>query len=446
MLDRRSFLQLTAAGAGLAAAGGLRGQAPRRPNVVVIVTDDQGSADVGFRGCRDIPTPHLDSLAANGVVCRQAYVSHPFCSPTRAGLLTGRYQQRFGHENNPAWLPADTVAGLPVDQVTLADTLRGAGYATGAVGKWHLGAAPCFHPLRRGFQEYFGIRGGGHDYFRQQLTGEAREYLIPLDRNGESVAETEYLTDAFSREAGAFVDRHAAEPFFLYLAYNAPHTPLQAPPEDLARFAAIADPKRRTYAAMLSRVDAGVGRLLATLRARQVLQDTLIVYFSDNGGPLGEKGNASGNAPLRAGKGSCYEGGVRTPWAMQWPARLTAGRVYDQPVISLDVFATAAAAAGAKVPHAIDGVDLLPHLTGANPAPPHERLHWRSGPSWALREGDWKVVKPGQGAPQLFDLAADPAESRDLAAAQPERLARLTATHDAWNAELRAPLFRSPQG
>jgi arylsulfatase A-like enzyme len=443
-LDRRDFLRL-GAGAVAAAALPAGAQPARRPNVVVILADDLGYADVGFQGCRDYATPHLDSLVRQGVRCTNGYVSHPFCSPTRAGLMTGRYQQRFGHENNPAWLPDDTRVGLPVDQITLPQVLSAAGYATGAVGKWHLGAAPCFHPLARGFREYYGFLGGGHQY----LPGAkgSNEYTIPLQRNRESVAQTEYMTDELSREAVAFIGRHKAEPFFLYLAYNAVHTPLQAPPKYLDRVKDIADPRRRTYAAMGVAMDDGVGQVLAALRANGLENDTLVWFMSDNGGPP-EQVAPTRNTPLRGNKGNVLEGGVRVPCALQWRGTLPAGKVYDEPVSSLDVMATAAALAGAKLPtdRPLDSVDLVPYLTGRKTGAPHQRLHWRTGggQAWAVREGSLKLLKQGQRPPELYDLAADIGESRDLAADRPQDAARLLAAHDAWSQQLVPPIFENP--
>ncbi len=341
------------------------------PNVIVILADDLGYADLGFQACKDIPTPHLDALAKSGVRFTNAYVSHPFCSPTRAGLLTGRYQQRFGHENNPRYDPTDPVLGLPLDQVTIADVLKSSGYATGIAGKWHLGATPKHHPLRRGFSEQFGFIGGGHDYFQNNLPGEKREYFIPIERNGDPVPEKDYLTDALSREACAFIRRHEKDPFLLYLAYNTPHTPLQPAEKYAARVAGIADETRRKYAAMVCALDDGVGQVMRTLRETGRDADTLVVFFSDNGGPVGV--NGSSNAPLRDGKGTVYEGGIRVPFVMRWPGRLKPG-VVDTPVISLDVFPTAAALAGAPVPKNLDGVDLMPFLTGKSKQPPHPVL------------------------------------------------------------------------
>jgi arylsulfatase A-like enzyme len=425
----------------------------RRPNVIVILADDLGYADVGFNGCKDIPTPNLDALAKNGVRCSNGYVSHPFCSPTRAGLQTGRYQQRFGHENNPAWLPEDTKVGLPLTETFLAKQLRAAGYATGAIGKWHLGAAPCFHPNERGFAEYFGFLGGGHMYLPDEKRQPPKEktwqveYQIPLNRNKEAVEHVGYMTDILSDEAVAFVGRHKAEPFFLYLAYNAVHTPLQAPGKYLARFPHIADEKRRTYAAMNSAMDDGIGRVVAALREYKLEQDTLIFFLSDNGGPITVV--PCSNAPLRGGKGQVLEGGIRVPFLACWPGTLPAGAVYNEPVCAIDLLPTALALAGAPPPEKpLDGVNLVPHLTGANKAAPHERLFWRTGGgvTWAVREGRYKLLSSAKAEkPQLYDLDADIGEARDLAAEKPDVVKRLTAAFEAWNAQLVPPIFESPR-
>lgn len=422
-------------------------EAARKPNVIVILADDLGYADVGFNGCKDIPTPNIDSLAKHGVRCSSGYVSHSFCSPTRAGLMTGRYQQRFGHENNPAYLPEDTKVGLPLSQKTIADVMKSAGYVTGAIGKWHLGAAPCFHPNERGFVEYFGFLGGGHIYLPGLKGGP--EYTVPLLRNKEPVELKDYVTDVLSAEAAAFVARHKTEPFYLYVAYNAVHTPLQAPEKYLSRFAGITDERRRTYAAMNSAMDDGIERILRALRDGGIERDTMIWFFSDNGGPPHNVAPTC-NDPLRGHKGTLYEGGIRVPFVVQWRAGLPEGAVCKQPVISLDVLSTAAALAGAKLPEGVklDGVNIAPHLKGEVKTPPHERLFWRTGggTSWAVREGRYKLVKPGKdAAPQLFDLNNDIIEAKDLAGEKPDVAARLQKAFDAWNAELIPPIFESPR-
>jgi arylsulfatase A-like enzyme len=438
-LNRRAFLR---AAGGAAILGASARAATRRPNILLIVADDLGYADVGFNGCKDFATPNIDSIAKSGVRFTNGYVSHPFCSPTRSGLMTGRYQQRYGYENNPKYDPSDEISGVPLSETMLPQTLSAAGYSTGIVGKWHLGAAPKFHPMKRGFQEMFGFIGGGHDYFKAEMEGDPKEYFIPIQRNGKPVEEKEYLTEAFSREAAAFIRRHPKDPFFLYLAYNCPHTPQQVSGKYLERYKHLRDPKRRLYAAMMSAMDDGIGQVLAALREQKLDSDTLIFFFSDNGGPT--EVNGSSNAPLRGGKGSVYDGGIRVPFAARWTGRLPAGKQFHHPVISLDIFPTAAALAGAKLPTAkkLDGVDLMPHLLGAATKPPHERLFWRmgGGVSFAVREGNYKLVKTADGT-QLYDLDKDIGETKDLAATHPEIFKRLENAREQWNKELIEPLF-----
>lgn len=420
--------------------------AESQPNVVIIVADDMGYADVGFHGCKDIPTPNLDSLAAGGVRFTNGYVTGLYCSPTRAGLMTGRYQQRFGHETNGG----GPGGGLPISETTIADRLKAAGYVTGAVGKWHLGANPEFHPQRRGFDEFFGFLAGAHTYFAQ-----GRPSVL---RGTEPVDEKEYLTDAFGREAVAFIERHKDQPFFLYLAFNAVHTPMEATDERLAKFASTEDPKRRTYAAMLYAMDEAIGRVLKTLEASGLEKKTLVTFCSDNGGPTmpGTTINASSNAPLRGSKRTSLEGGIHVPFVLRWTGKLPAGKVYESPVIQLDLLPTALAAAGVKPDPEwkLDGVDLLPYLLGEKQGKPHDTLYWRMNQQMAIRQGDWKLVRydpavdsgetsrgdrSGVSPARLYNLAADIGESNDLAATEPARLQQLQAAWDAWNAQLPEP-------
>ena len=445
----------------IAFSPGLHAAAATTPNVLLIVADDLGYNDVGFHGGRDIPTPHLDRLAASGVRCTNGYVSYPVCSPSRAGFITGRYQQRFGHEFNPRWNPASPVDGLPLSETTIADALRGAGYATGVIGKWHLGAHPQFQPARRGFDEFYGFLGGGHRFLpgshvdvevgagKKMETHADAEHASPMLRNGVEEPEPPELTTRLGEEAAASVTRHArgAKPWFLYLAFNAPHTPLQARPDMLAKFASIADERRRTYAAMVATLDEAVGRVLAALEATGQRERTLVFFFSDNGGPVTKRNaNASTNTPLRGQKGDVFEGGIRVPFLVSWPGRLPAGRTYAEPVISLDVLPTALAAAGTKrdpkLPP-LDGVDLLPFLTGQKSGTPHARLYWRmdGGEAFAVREGRWKWFRTYQNAPQLYDLASDPGEKTDLAAKHPDVAARLSAAAAEWNRGLVVPAW-----
>ena len=420
-------------------------RAAERPNVIVIVGDDMGYRDIGVHGCKDIPTPHIDSLAKNGIRCTNGYVSGPYCSPTRAGLLTGRYQQRFGHEFNPG-PPGDANIdiGLPLSETTLAQVLKDAGYATGMVGKWHLGHDTKFHPLSRGFEEYFGFLGGAHSYFNDaDGKGKKGGGAGSVMRGREPIAEKEYLTDAFAREAVAYIDRKSKakdKPFFLYLTFNAVHTPMHATGGRLKEFASIQNEKRRTYAAMMSAMDDAVGAVLKKLGDSGLQKNTLIFFVSDNGGP--QPANASDNGELHGNKATTWEGGVRVPFLVQWPARLPAGKTYDHPVIQLDFFPTILAAAGieATLKNKLDGTNLLPHLDGTNPQPPHNALYWRFGQQMAIRVGDWKLTKARDGG-GLFNLATDIGERKDLGAEQPDKFKELTAAYEAWNKELREPLW-----
>ena len=408
---------------------------PRKPNIVLIVADDLGYGETGAQGyATDIPTPHIDAIARNGVRFTQGYVSAPLCSPTRAGLMTGRYQQRFGHEFNPGpKAKADAVFGLPRSEATLAERLQSLGYATGMVGKWHLGYSPEKTPTERGFDSFFGFLGGAHPY----LPGGGGAEVF---RGSQAVTEKEYLTDAFAREAVAFIDQHRSEPFFLYLPFNAVHAPLQASEKYLGRFAGIKDSKRRTFAAMLTAMDDAVGRVMGKLAELKLSEQTLVVFVSDNGGPTPT--TSSGNGPLHGYKGQVWEGGIRVPFMMQWAGRLPAGRVYDRPVMSLDIHATAVAAAGVPISPEwkLDGVNLLPYLRGENTGRPHDTLFWRMGEKHAIRDGDWKMlVEQGATAPALFNLATDIGEKNNLAAAQPEKLKELVARYDAWASQMSAP-------
>jgi arylsulfatase A-like enzyme len=406
--------------------------ADTQPNIVVIVGDDMGYADIGVHGCQDIPTPHIDALAAAGVHCTSGYVSAPYCSPTRAGLLTGRYQTRFGHEFNPGDgrfgndKPATRKPiGLPLSETTIADRFKAAGYATGWVGKWHLGSGPQFIPQRRGFAEClcFGFLGGAHGYFPG-----AKPAIL---RDNQPIEEKEYLTDAIGREAVAFIDRHRDQPFFLYLAFNAVHTPLNATDERLEKFNKIGDKNRRTYAGMMSAMDDAIGRVPTM---------------------PGTATNASRNDPLRGSKRTTLEGGIRVPFFVKWPGHVPAGKVYDRPVIQLDILPTALAAADVRLPAnaRADGVDLLPYLSGKNEDQPHPVLYWRFGEQMAIRQGDWKLVRydpvvdgmKGRATKaRLYNLANDIGESKDLIEAEPQKAKALQAAWDEWNQSNLPPLW-----
>jgi arylsulfatase A-like enzyme len=413
--------------------------APNRdkPNVVLIIVDDLGHADIGAQDIHpEVKTPNIDSLAADGVRFTNAYVSCPVCSPTRAGLMSGQYQQRFGFEQNPA-RGAHANFGYPADQPMLPELFKNAGYTTGMVGKWHLGSNEGMQPNRRGFDEFFGFRGGAHRYIKNN---DPKSDPNAIMRNDQPVGEPEYLTDAFNREAVAFVERHRRDPFFLYLAYNAPHSPRQATEKYLARFPDETDPARKTMFAMMAAVDDGVGQLLAKLREHHLEDNTLIVFLSDNGGPLG---NGTRNTPFRGRKGETLEGGIRVPFLLQWKSRLPAGRVDDRTIIQLDLFPTLLAAIGATPPadHKLDGVNLLPFLTDPKQttATIHETLYWRFGPRRAIRSANWKLQWNDPDQPRLYDLSKDPAESTDLSPANPDVTNRLLTTYKAWDAQLMTP-------
>jgi arylsulfatase A-like enzyme len=412
-----------------------------RPNILLIVSDDQGYADAGFQGGSEVPTPHLDKLAASGVRCTSGYVSHPFCSPTRAGLLTGRYQARFGHEFNPVYDPLDNSEGLPLTERLLPEYMQSAGYKTGWVGKWHLGASSRHSPRQRGFGETFGFIGGGH-VFADWKPNE-RQYTLPLTRNGESLKDVPpHLTEAFGKEASQFVRGSQEQPWFLYLAFNAPHTPHQPTAEREGRFGHIENIQRRKYLAQVSLLDDAVGAVTEAIAESGQTQRTVIFFFSDNGGPVK---NGADNGILRGQKGQLYEGGVRVPFLVSWPAKLAAQSTYELPVSSLDVFATSLALAGIPMPSdkKYDSVNLVPHLTGEIKTEPHRNLFWRAalGKSSAVREGSWKLIRSLDGPDELYDLSKDVGETKNIASESGDVVTRLTSSLESWTKELIPPAF-----
>lgn len=441
-LDRRALLRCSAAGAvalmlTLGVGCSKCNPAPKRkPNIVLIFSDDQGYGDLGSYGGRDFATPHTDAIARNGVRFTDGYVTGPVCTASRAGLLTGRYQQRFGSEDGP-----NPTTGLPNDERTLAERLKDLGYATGMIGKWHLGSRKGQRPTERGFDEFFGFLGGAHFYLPRESSPNDGDYVKalshPVLRGDEAVDEKEYLTDAFAREAVAFIERHRDEPFFLYLPFSAVHVPLEAKEQDLARYPRIENRDLRTYAAMTASMEDAVGEVLATLRKNGLEEDTLVFYVSDNGGQ--SIAHTSRNGPLRGQKQTLYEGGIRVPYLMQWKGVIPAGGVYSQPVSSLDVYATAVAAAGGvlSVEPRPDGVDLLPYVRGESAAAPHESLYWRYVDRRALRKGDWKLVQePSSLQAELYHLAEDIAESTNLAKQMPDKLRELEQAYQAYDRQM----------
>ena len=472
----RPIRQLLTAGIAALTLAGVSATAEQRPNVIFIVVDDLGYGELGCYGGKDIPTPHLDSLAASGVRFTSGYVTAPFCAASRAALMTGRYQTRFGFEFNP--IGAKNAApgiGLPVAEKTVADRMRDAGYTTGLVGKWHLGGTEPFHPQRRGFDEFFGFLHEGHYYVtppwqgvttwlrRKKLPdgGQGRwtspdgrtvwsthlgsnepEYDTgnPLLRSSQSVDEKANLTDAFTREACDFIGRHRSQPFFLYLAYNAVHSPMQGTDEYMKKFSHIEDIQRRIFAAMLAHLDDSVGKVLAELRESGVEENTLVVFLGDNGGPTEEL--TSSNAPLRGGKGDLWDGGIRVPFIVSWKNHITAGRIVNASVVSIDATATALELADAgSGQKRLDGINLMPLLAGKMTEVPERTLFWRVGQKNALRSGNWKLIRDGKEW-QLYDLAHDIGETTNQAAKEPARVQQLTSLWDKWNAEQIEPLWR----
>ena len=421
--------------------------AANKPNIIIILADDLGYADLGIHGCKDIHTPHIDSIAKNGIRCTNGYATSPTCSPSRAGLLTGRYQQRFGHEFNP--LVAENNSPLfGAQEATLPQLLKNAGYKTGMVGKWHLGITEKFNPINQGFDEYFGFLGNANSYT------DGKTINSSIVRGTKPVDEKEYLTDAFGREAVAFVDKQKKDPFFLYLAFNAVHSPLQASPKHDIDIDRIPNHNRRTYASMLFAMDDAIGKLLAKLEKENLTEKTLIFFISDNGGA--ETVNFSDNGHLKGFASTTWEGGLRVPFFVQWKSVLQKGKVYDNPVIQLDILPTVLAASGGEYSHKkkLDGVNLLPYFKGENKEPPHDALYWRFGAQMAIRIGDWKLTKaPGEDikfnradmasaeGSHLYNLKEDIGEQKNLSATNPEKVKALTQAWNQWNKDLEKPAW-----
>jgi len=428
-------------------------QTKTKPNILVIVADDLGYADIGVHGGKAVPTPNIDKLAKSGVRCTSGYVSSPYCSPSRAGMLTGRAQTRFGHEFNPH-IGLEGKLGLPLDQRTIADLMRSAGYSTGLVGKWHLGFSKDHHPQSRGFDSFFGFLVGGHNY---ALRKEAEpKFTTSMAQNvihrGRELAKVDgFATDVFTDEAIGFMKQNKEKPWFLYLAYNAVHTPLEISEKLKDRVPAdVKDPARRGYLSLLIGLDDAIGRIMAHLRETGADENTLIVFISDNGGsglsPFLAY-NTGINLPLRGNKGQTLEGGIRVPFFIAWPGKLPAGKTYDHPISTLDILPTSCALAGIKAPSNVEGVNWMPHLLGEKKAAPHDALYWRFGPQKAIRKGDWSLVdhrdfaKKASSGWELYDLSKDIGQSNNLAAKHPDKVAELTQAWQRWDALNIAPLW-----
>lgn len=437
--------------------------AEERPNIILIVTDDLGYSDVGFNGSKDIITPALDKLANNGTIFSSSYVAHPFCGPSRAALMTGRYPHSIGTQFNlPANSEVSVGKGIPLEETFMSTMLQDAGYYTGAVGKWHLGAVSKYHPNDRGFDDFYGFLAGGHKYFPEDYTeayamqkAAGREvifdYLKPLEHNGKSVENpTEYLTDELSRKAVDFVNsaNQKESPFFLYLAYNAPHVPLEAKAEDMEKFAHIEDKDRRTYAAMVYAVDRGIGELVKSLKATDQYKNTLLVFLSDNGG---NTDRGATNFPLTGRKGDTWEGGYRVPMFFHWPNGVASGKKYNYPISSLDFYPTFAALANAEVPETkiLDGKNIWPNFSEGKDARPDEPIYvlrHRAGFSdVGVRMNNWKALKVEQKDWRLFNVKNDLGEQSDLARANPEQLQKMVKAAEEWSETHREPQWFDPE-
>lgn len=415
-------------------------QAAKKPNVLLILADDLGYQDLGFQGSPDILSPNLDRLAANGIRFTDGHVTASVCSPSRAGLITGRYQQRFGHESNSPPSPH----GMDLDEVTLAQKMKQAGYRTSIIGKWHLGHLESQYPTARGFDHFYGLREGSRSYFYDPKKNDKSGSHKGIEENGQQVAFEGYLTDVLGDKAIDFIQAESAQPFFLYLSFTAPHGPMHGTEEDIARFSHIKDEKRRIYAAMIWAMDRAIGKVIAALDAQGATDNTLIWFLSDNGGP---QNNGSSNLPLAGHKGIKFEGGIRVPFILHWKDRFPKGDVFAPMVSALDILPTSVAAASGdlKSERPLDGVDLLPYLDKVKQGAPHDTLYWHKLWFSAMREGPWKLIYVQDYGYALYNLSDDLGERNNLARIHPERVERMKEHLNSWKSELMDPPWREAE-
>ncbi|WP_372774722.1 sulfatase-like hydrolase/transferase [Mangrovibacterium sp.] len=440
-------------------------QIATRPNVIVIMADDLGYADVGYNGCKDIPTPHIDKLAESGAIFSSGYVTGPMCGPSRAGFITGRMQSSFGWYGNPG-APLDPEQGLPSSVKTIAQYMQELGYVTGGVGKWHMGTAPSQHPNKLGYSDWYGFLSGGHLYFPMDHPSYHGKYTelkkpygmrdmhhtLPIIHNYEPVEWDQYLTHELTDQGVAFIERNQEKPFFLFMSYNAPHEYMEAPEETIAMFSpenmteipGVKPEIRSIYAAMTYELDRGVGQLIATLERLKLAENTIVWFLSDNGGMK----RTSDNRPLRGAKWDSYEGGLRVPFVVSWPEHVKPGTVLDAPVSSLDIGATSIALAGGNlVGTNLDGADISLYIKGLTKTAPHEELFWRIGrefdeESGVLRVRDYKLIVQKDKV-QLFNLKEDLSETTDLSKTQPERTSEMLARWKTLNQSSQLPIWKT---
>ena len=421
----------------------------KKPNIILLFADDAGYDDFGFHGSKVMKTPHLDSIAKDGMVFRQAYVSDPTCGPSRAGLLTGRYQQKFGFEENNVpnfmspnskFLGADM--GIPLTEKTMGDRLQALGYKTAVFGKWHVGGADRFHPTKRGFDEFFGFRGGRRSYFKRKIEGTIEEDLEYMERGFGNLAETDtYLTDALGNAAVDFIEENKDDPFLIFLSFNAPHTPMDARPEDLAEFPEL-EGIRKINAAMTLAMDRASGQVLDKLDELGLADNTLVIFTNDNGGPTDQ--NAGNNYPFSGTKSNHLEGGIRVPFVAKWPEVIPAGTEFQYPVSTLDLVPTFVAVGGGETAglDKVDGVNLMPHITGEKTDRPHQTLFWKKDARAAIRDGDWKLIRMPDRPAELYDLSKDTSEQVSLASENPEKVKELYKKIYNWEKTLAQPMWQ----
>ncbi len=442
----------------------VKAQSVTRPNIVVIMVDDLGYADVGYNGCTDIPTPNVDKLAESGAIFSSGYVTGPMCGPSRAGFITGRMQSSFGWYGNPG-APLDPEQGLPASIKTVAAYMQEQGYVTGGVGKWHMGTAPHQHPNVMGYTDWYGFLSGGHLYYpldHPSYNGKYTDtpkpwgmrdmhHTMPIIHNYEPVKWDQYLTHELTDQGIAFIEKYHDKPFFLFMSYNAPHEYMEAPEETIAMFSpkdmtAIPGVKpeiRSIYAAMTYEFDRGVGKLMETLDRLNLKENTIVWFLSDNGGMR----RTSDNRPLRGAKWDSYEGGLRVPFAVSWPGHIKSSTVLDAPITTLDIGATSVALAGGNLSKTnLDGVDITSYITGQSLEAPHKELFWRIGRSFdeesgVLRIGDYKLIVQKDSV-QLFNLKEDLSETTDLSKSQPERVQRMLSRWKTLNQSSMPPLWK----
>jgi arylsulfatase A-like enzyme len=418
-----------------------------KPNIIFLFSDDAGYADFGFQGSTEMKTPNLDKLAKSGVLFSQGYVTDATCGPSRAGLITGKYQQRFGYEeiNVPGYMSENSKfleddMGLPTDQVTIADYLKKIGYTTAMYGKWHLGNADRFHPMKRGFDEFYGFRGGARSYFGYKEATTAH-HDTKMERGfGNFEEPSKYVTEVLADEAISFIEKNKNTPFFIYLAFNAVHTPMEATQADLEKFPNLSG-KRQELAAMTLALDRACGRVLDKLKELGLDKNTIVVFSNDNGGPTDK--NASLNLPLSGTKSNHLEGGIRVPFLISWPHQIKKNQRFNFPVSTLDLLPTFYAAGGGNLAELkdVDGVNLIPYINGKIKERPHQTLFWKKEVRLAFREGDWKLIRFADRPAELYDLSKDFSELNNLASVQPDRVKSMFKKMFAWESTLERPLW-----